>query len=133
MSVSLYLETPDYLCSSPEPKAWSCCEPKDADPATGGDVAGQQKGSLRNVLPHHPLPRLPRSHSSDCRQPQTERRHPGPALKPVPSTPPAAGCWRGGQPLTWEAVVPAALHVESRQVQPDSSHLLEQPVPELIH
>lgn len=52
------------------------------------------------------------------------------------------GHWRGqalewevgrGGALTWEAVVPAALHVESCQVQPDPSHLLKQPVSELIH
>lgn len=35
--------------------------------------------------------------------------------------------------LTWEAVVPAALHVESRQVQPDPHDLLKQPLPNLIY
>lgn len=35
--------------------------------------------------------------------------------------------------LTWKAMVPASLHVESCQVQPDPPHLPKQPVPELIH
>lgn len=36
-------------------------------------------------------------------------------------------------PITWKPVVPAALHIQSCQIQPDPSHLLKQLVPELIH
>ena len=56
------------------------------------------------------------------------------------------GHWRGqavdwkvggprvpGSPLTREAMVAAALHVERGQVQPDPHDLLKQPLPDLIH
>lgn len=35
--------------------------------------------------------------------------------------------------LTWKAMVPAPLHVQSRQVQPDPHDLLKQPLPDLVH
>lgn len=35
--------------------------------------------------------------------------------------------------LTWEAVVPAALHVQSRKVQPNPHDLHKQSFPDLIH
>lgn len=35
--------------------------------------------------------------------------------------------------LTWEAMVPTALHVQSRQVQPNPHDLQEQSLPDLIH
>lgn len=51
-------------------------------------------------------------------------------LKPAPAP---SDSPRPSRALTWEAMVPAALHVESRQVQSDPSHLLKQPVPKLVH
>lgn len=70
-----------------------------------GAVGGINMGPACSALPLIPFP-------SEGRNPQT-------ALSEVP--------------LTWKAMVPAALHVQSRQVQPDPSHLPKQLVPEFIY
>lgn len=106
----------------------------------GENMSGQGKGGPRDALLQHPWPCMPRGHI--LKTVLVRQDAPRVVLEALPSsvTPPWEQPWskqslgrRGRCPLTWEAVVPAALHVERGQVQPNPSHLLEQPVPELIH